>query len=179
MIPESRTKTVAGCEATTLLFPAYPQGAELFARVSRAAGPLIASAGKILGGALKDIEPELFKGALASGNDRMALAVAAPALLAADVGAVFAAVPEVLALIVADQALVADLLATTTVIVEGAQRKLGSRKAIGEAVGYNYALLVGLVAFVLEANFKDPFVAAFAGWLPVRRAAPPAAATAP
>lgn len=176
---EARTKTIAGCEATTILFTSYPDGAERFARVSRAAQPMLSSAAKLLGEAAKNIDIPLFQRALAAGSPAAALAVAAPALLAADIGPLVAAVPDVLAAVVADQSLVADLLANTTVVVDGRNYKLNSRKAIGEACGYNYSLLVGLVAFALEANFRGPFSAAFAGLLPDRRPGRPETATTP
>lgn len=174
-IPESKTKLIAGCEAESMPFPAYPKGAELFARVLLAAKPVLAAAAPVLTKAVASLDAKVMA---AVTEGRLApIAALSPALLA-DATPILEALPDVVAAITADSGLVADLLASTTVIVGGQNHKLGSRAAVGAAVGYDYALLIGLVTFALEVNFAGPFAAAFGGLSRGRRSVPPAAPTA-
>lgn len=181
MIPTPVTKEVAGCEATCTPHAGYPDGAELFARVLSAAKPGVSALGALFDAVKAGIDPELFAAASAAASESDSfgpmLAAAAPALLKVDASPLLAAIPDIVRNIIADQALVADLLSLTTVIVDGKNHRLNSRKAIGAAVGYDYALLVGLVWFAIEVNFRGPFVGAFGGILPgARRRGEPAAA---
>lgn len=169
------TREIAGCEATTLRFAAYPKGAELFARLLVAARPLVSAASPLLAGALAGVGAAQMK-QIAAGQ-LSPLAALSPALLA-DAAPVLDALPAVLAAIIADAGLVTDLLSQTTVIANGANHKLTSRTSIGTAVGYNYALLAGLVRFAVEVNFAGPLAGALAGLSPgnpADRAAAPAA----
>lgn len=169
------TREIAGHEATTLRFPAYPRGAELFARVLVAAQPLLAAASPVLAGALKGLDPKVLQ---AVGEGKLSpLAALSPALLA-DAAPIVDAIPAVLAAIVADTSLVTDLLAQTTVIADGENHKLTSRERIGKACGYDYALLAGLVRFAVEVNFAGPLADAFGGRSRASRGAPAAAPAA-
>lgn len=175
MTPEVITRDVAGHEATTIRFEAYPKGAELFARVLMAAQPLLAAASPVLAGALKGLDPKVLQ---AVGAGQLSpLAALSPALLA-DAAPILDAIPAVIAAIVADRGLVADLLAQTTVIADGENHKLTSRERIGKACGYNYALLTGLIKFAVEVNFAGPLADAFGGRSRDSRGAPAAAPAA-
>jgi len=167
-LPMPVTKQVAGCEATSIPFPAFPTGSALFARVLRAAKPVIAAGSPLLSRAAgKLTKPQLE--AIAAGT-LSPLAVLAPTLLA-DAAPFLEALPDVVASIAEDAQLVADLLAGTTVIVDGKNHKLNTQAAVGAAVGYDYALLVGLVYLAVEVNFAGPLAGAFAGLLRGRPAA--------
>lgn len=168
-LPMPVTKQVAGCEATSIPFPAFPTGSALFARVLRAAKPAIAAGSPLLSKAAASLTgPQL--DAIREGR-LSPLAALAPALLA-DAAPFLDALPDVVSAIAGDAQLVADLLANTTVIVEGKNCKLNTPAAVGAAVGYDYALLVGLVYFAVEVNFAGPLGGAFAGLLRGRPVAP-------
>lgn len=172
---EAVTREIAGHEATTLRFAAYPKGAELFARVLVAAQPLLAAGAPALAGALKGLDPKVLQ-AVGAGQVSP-LAALSPALLA-DAAPILSALPAVLAAIIADTSLVTDLLSQTTVIANGENHKLTSRERIGKACGYNYALLAGLIRFAVEVNFAGPLADAFGGRSRANRADPPAAPAA-
>ena len=168
-LPMPVTKQVAGCEATSIPFPAFPTGSALFARVLRATKPAIAAGSPLLSKAAASLtRPQL--DAIREGR-LSPLAALAPALLA-DAAPFLDALPDVVSAIAGDAQLVADLLANTTVIVEGKNCKLNTPAAVGAAVGYDYALLVGLVYFAVEVNFAGPLGGAFAGLLRGRPVAP-------
>lgn len=174
--PVPVTRDVAGCTATCIPFPGYPTGFELLARTSSAGRAAIGAIGGVLDRVKALVDPKVLSTAIASGSKQALLAAAAPALLAVDAGPLLEALPDVLMAIAADQALVPDLLASTTVIVDGKIHKLNTRAAVGAAVGYNYALLVGLVKLSIEVNFAGPLGAALGGLLP---AAGPSAVAPP
>lgn len=169
------TKTVAGCEATSILFPVYPKGAELFSRLLVAAQPLFAAGAPVLAGAFKGLDPNIAK--MVGTGKLSPLAALSPAMLA-DAAPILESIPAVLAAIIADASLVTDLLSQTTVIANGGNHKLNTRAAIGAACGYNYALLAGLVRFAVEVNFAGPLADAFGGLSSGSRAVPPAVPTA-
>lgn len=173
-IPMPTVRVVADCEATSIPFPAFPTGSALFARVLRAAKPVIAAGSPLLSKAAAGLtKPQLE--AIAAGT-LSPLAALAPTLLA-DAAPFLDALPDVVAAVAGDADLVAALLANTTVIVDGKNCKLNTPAAVGAAVGYDYALLVGLVYLAIEVNFAGPLGAAFAGLLRKPRAAPAEAAT--
>jgi hypothetical protein len=167
-LPMPVTKQVAGCEATSIPFPAFPTGSALFARVLRAAKPAIAAGSPLLSKAAASLTPAQL--AAVTAGRLSPLAALSPALLA-DAAPFLDALPDVVSAIAGDAQLVADLLAGTTVIVDGKNHKLNTQAAVGAAVGYDYALLVGLVYFAVEVNFAGPLADAFAGLLRGRPAA--------
>ena len=172
--PIVKTKSIADCEATTIAFHAFPEGAALFGRILRTARPVIAAGAPLLSKAASEITPDQRK-AVAAGL-LSPLAVIVPAVLA-DAAPFFEALPEVVAAIALDQQLVIDLLANTTVVADGKLHKLGSKSTIAQAVGYNYPLLVGLIYFAVEVNFAGPLAGAFAGLSTRGRGSPSATAT--
>lgn len=180
MIPTVVTRTIGEATAEAMPFTAYPKGAELLSRVLRAAKPSIDGFGPLLQQALSAIDAKSLEAAVATKNwiGLVGLMLASDKVGEA-VASLLSSLPDVIGNIIADTSLVPDLLAMTTVVVDGTLHKLNTAKAVGAAVGYDYALLTGLVRFAIEVNFAGPLAAAFGGLLPGRGRASPAATPTP
>lgn len=181
MIPTVVTRTIGEATAESVAFPVHPKGAELFARVMRAAKPTIDGVGPLLQELLSHVDKTSLDVAVKTKNWLgLAGLVLESGKIGEPVASLLSSLPDVIAnAIISDAALVPDLLAMTTVTVDGTLHKLATSKAIGAAVGYDYGLYAGLVRLALEVNFAGPFGAAFGGLLRGRGRASPAATQTP
>lgn len=171
---EAKTKTVGDAVLTCTPFSVFPRGAAMFARVLLA--------GKPLAGALT----QAIDAIRSAGVDPSKLATLPPAVAMtllmqhADVGALAACIPDLVANIVRDEQLVVDLLSGMSVYRPGqSNTPLSSRQAIGAVVGYDYQLFVAAVWFAVEANYRGPLADAFGGLLRGKDPGDPPAAPTP